>query len=102
MVAGIETEANLTQRLQAVEHDRIELVQQAVEVLRGIQSGNQAMLTEALAGVVGFAYLLGVQLGIPSHRIDREVITAFHEVLGRDNPRSKEMDEVVRHLKNRG
>ncbi len=101
MVAGIETEANLTQRLQAIEHDRIELLQQAVEVLRGIQSGNQAMLTEALAGVVGFAYLLGVQLGIPAHRIDHEVITAFREVLGEENPRARDIDEVVRHLKTR-
>jgi len=100
-VTGMEAETNLTRKLQAVEHDRIELVQQAVEVLRSVQSGNQTLLTEALAGVVGFAYLLGVQMGIAPHRIDREVIAAFQDAPSVDNPRRDEMADIVRHLRGR-
>lgn len=101
-LANLDTEVDLTRKLQAVEHDRIELVQQAVEVLRSIQSGNQVELTEALAGVIGFGYLLAVQMGVAPHRIDHDIVQAFQVTAEQDKLRTADLAEVARYLKNRG
>lgn len=100
-MANYDAEIDLTRKLQAVEHDRVELVQQAVEVLRSIQSGNEVELTEALAGVVGFAYLLAVQTGIGLHRVDQVIAQAFQVHTDMEPGRASDMTEVVRYLKNR-
>lgn len=100
-MGNVETKVDLTRKLQAVEQDRIELVQQAVEVLRSIQTGNQVELTEALAGVVGLAYLLGTQMGITPHRVDRDVIQVLQSAAETDLLRGAEMTEVARYLRDR-
>lgn len=100
-LANLDTEADLTRKLQAVEHDRIELVQQAVEVLRSIQSGNQVELSEALAGVIGLGYLLAVQMGIPPHRVDHNIAQGFQNAAGHDRTRTADLAQVAHYLKGR-
>jgi len=100
-VANLDIEADLTRKLQAVEHDRIELVQQAVEVLRSIQSGNQVDLSEALAGVIGFGYLLTVQMGLDPHQVDHDIIEAFQLTAERDRLRMEDLAKVSYYLKSR-
>ncbi|WAH36987.1 MazG-like family protein [Alicyclobacillus dauci] len=100
-MADVESHIDLTRKLQTVEHDRIELVQQAVEVLRSIQSGNEGELTEALSGVVGLAYLLGVQMGVPPHRIDHGIVNSFRIAAEVDDKRHTDLTEVIRYLSDR-
>lgn len=97
-MAEVESQVDLTRKLQAVEHDRIELVQQAVEVLRSIQSGNEVDLTQSLSGVIGLAYLLGVQMGVAPHRIDKEIMTTFRMTADVDDTRHTEWMAVVQYL----
>lgn len=100
-MADVESQIHLARKLQTVEHDRIELMQQAVEVLRSIQSGNHAELTMSLAGVVGLAYLLGVQMGISPRQIDSEIIQEFSLSAEVDSVREADLARVVQYLSNR-
>ncbi|EPZ46353.1 MULTISPECIES: MazG-like family protein [Alicyclobacillus] len=100
-MADLESKVDLTRKLQTVEHDRIELVQQAVEVLRSIQSGNEAELTDALAGVVGLGYLLAVQMGIHPHRIDNVIAGGYRVAAEVDASRKPELLEVAKYLSER-
>ncbi|MFD1675978.1 MazG-like family protein [Alicyclobacillus fodiniaquatilis] len=99
-MANIESQVDLTRKLQTVEHDKIELVQQVVEVLRSIQSGNQGELTVTLGSVVGLAYLLGVQMGIAPHQIDHEIINGYRMAKA-DGVSHADLEEVIEHLHNR-
>ena len=79
----------------------LSFVQQAVEVLRSIQSGNEAELTDALAGVVGLGYLLGVQMGIHPHRIDHVITGGYRVAAEVDTSRKPELMEVAQYLSER-
>lgn len=81
-----------------VEQDRVELLQRAVDVLRSVQSGNHKELTESLAGVVGFAYLLGIQMGISPRQVDSVIDDEFRNAMPAEDKRESALREVIQHL----
>lgn len=97
-VTNLDSQLDLARKLQIVERDRIELVQQAVDVLRSIQMGNRSALTESLAGVIGLAYLLATRMGIPPHQIDQYIERELATLLESDSERDSEFREVVRYI----
>lgn len=97
-VTNLDSQVDLTRKLHMVEQDKIELAQSAIEVLRSIQSGNQKELTESLAAVVGLAYLLGIQMGIPPRQVDAAIDETLRRDLQHDDVREAAFRDVVRHL----
>lgn len=97
-MTNLDSQLDLARKLQIVERDRIELVQQAVDVLRSIQSGNRTALTESLAGVIGLAYLLATRMGIPPHQIDQYIERELTALLQSDSERDDEFKEVVHYI----
>ncbi len=93
----------LMKRLRALEHEQMDLLQQVVDVMRHALTGNHAMFVESLAKVVGIAYVMAQELGIPPERLDREVVIALMTMpFDPESDGEKAAKEVARYLKDRG
>lgn len=102
MAVAESIEDVLMKRLRAVEHEQIDLLQQVVDVMRHAHTGNHAMFVESLAQVVGIAYVMAQELGIPPERLDREVVVALEGMpLDPDSDRQQAAQDVVEYLKAR-
>jgi MazG-like family len=97
-VSNADPHMQIARKLRTVETAKTELIQQVAEVFRGVQSGNQRDLTQALGGLVGLAYYLGAQMGIPLESIDRDMDAGFPKAFQQDGLDARDYDLVLRHL----
>ena len=97
-MSNADPHMQIARKLRSVETARTELVQQLAEVFRGIQSGNQRDLSEALGGLVGLAYFLAVQMGISPEIVDREVQRGLPKGIGQDGIDIRDYEVVQRYL----
>lgn len=88
----------IARKLRSMETTRIELIQQVAEVFRGIQTGNQKDLSEALGGLVGMAYFLAVKMGIPFDWIERDLQNGFPKVLMQDFIDLEDFEVVKKYI----
>jgi len=88
----------IARKLQAIETLKVQLLQQVVDVQKGIQSGNDRELQRNLAGVIGIAYLLGLQIGHTPEQLDALIETGIPRGLIRDEQDIADVDTIKRYI----
>ncbi len=97
-MANVEPHMEVARKIRSLETAKISLIQQLADVHRALLSGSERELTSALAALIGMAYFLGRQAGIPPAQIERQIIQELTHSLGRDTDTADAVDAVMRHF----
>ncbi|GMA50769.1 hypothetical protein GCM10025857_21260 [Alicyclobacillus contaminans] len=91
----------IARKLRSIETAKIALIQQVSDVFRGIQTGNEREMTEALGGLVAIAYYMGQQLGLNLAGVDRQAASGLPQGLEYDADATVDFSVVQRYLNSR-
>jgi len=97
-VPNADPHMQIARKLRSIEAAKIEMIEQVAEVFRGIQSGNNRALSQALGELVGLAYFVGTQVGVGPETIDREVANGLPKMVGRESLDVSELESLLRYL----
>jgi hypothetical protein len=97
----LDPHMQIARKVRSIDTIKIELLQQVVDVYKGIQTGHQREVLQGLGSLIGTAYFLGVQLGVSPAEVDRHVESSIPRTLVREETDITDSDIVKRHFSNK-
>ncbi|WP_233096216.1 MazG-like family protein [Alicyclobacillus sp. SO9] len=97
----MEPHMQIARKIRSIETVKIELLQQVTEVYRGVHSGNQREVQQALGALIGVAYVLGVQLGFSPAEIERNIDVNVLGTIIPDEADTAGAEKLKRHFHNK-
>jgi hypothetical protein len=101
-VAKMEPHMQIARRIRSIESAKVEVLRRVTDLFQGLQTGDERMLSQALAGLVGTTYLIGQQVGLTPDQIDREVVRHLPRGIGADPADIADLDVIRRHFGQQG
>ncbi|MCL6627912.1 MAG: MazG-like family protein [Alicyclobacillus shizuokensis] len=97
-MARMEPHMHIARRIRSIESAKIEVLRRVTDLFEGLQTGDERTFSQALAGLVGTAYLIGQQVGIPPDKMDQEVVRQLPRTATGSTSELAELDVVRRHF----
>lgn len=95
----LNSHVQIARKIRSVESVKVHMLEQLVEVFRGIQSGNEHDMSESLGGLVGLTYYLARQLGLELNLIDEQAQNAWVKTLAEKDVDSGDLEFVQQYLR---
>ncbi|WP_026962676.1 MazG-like family protein [Alicyclobacillus herbarius] len=102
MAATMEPHMQIARRIRSIESAKIELLRRVADLFEGLQIGDERMLSQSLAGLIGTAYVIGQQVGISPSQMDEEVLRQLPRTTTANAADLTELDPVRRHFHAQG
>lgn len=97
----LDPHMQIARKVRSIETVKIQLLQEILDVYKGVQIGNQREVAHNLGALIGTAYLLGVQLGISPAELDRHVESSIPRTGAGETGDLADTDAVKQHFTNK-
>jgi len=97
-VPNSDPHMQIARKIRSIETAKIELLQQAAEIYKSLQTGSERELAHSIGGIVAIAYFIGKQMGVPLESIDREALTSLPKTLSQHALDVADYESVQRYL----